>query len=137
MNRGELQQLAELRIRDAEALLSAQQWSGAYYLAGYAVECALKACIAKLTSQYDFPDKNFVNKCYVHDLERLIDLAGLEPHLLKEMRQNGLLESNWRVVKNWNEDYRYKQSSELEARKLFNSIADPKNGLYPWIQNHW
>jgi hypothetical protein len=45
MNRAELQQLAEDRRLDAEALLAAQRWAGAYYLAGYAVECGLKACI--------------------------------------------------------------------------------------------
>jgi len=50
VNRTQLQQLAEERVRDAEALLKAGQWSGAYYLAGFAVEFGLKACIAKLTN---------------------------------------------------------------------------------------
>ncbi len=45
MNLVELRQLAEDRLRDAAALLAAGQFSGAYYLAGYAVECGLKACI--------------------------------------------------------------------------------------------
>jgi len=45
VNRAELRQLAEDRILDAEHLLAAGRWSGAYYLAGYAVECGLKACI--------------------------------------------------------------------------------------------
>ncbi len=40
VNRAELQQLAEDRILDAQALLAVNRWSGAYYLAGYAVECA-------------------------------------------------------------------------------------------------
>jgi hypothetical protein len=48
MNRAELQRLAKERISDAKVLLAARHWSAAYYLAGYAVECALKACIAKL-----------------------------------------------------------------------------------------
>lgn len=50
MNRTQLQILAEERARDAEALLNAGRWSGAFYLAGYAIECGLKACIAKLTN---------------------------------------------------------------------------------------
>lgn len=45
MNRIELQQLASDRILDAEALLAARRWSGAYYLGGYAVECGLKSCV--------------------------------------------------------------------------------------------
>ncbi len=40
-------------MRDAEVLLDAGQWSGAYYLAGYAVECGLKACAAEMTNQHD------------------------------------------------------------------------------------
>ncbi len=55
MNRIDLQQLARARLREAEALLNAGEWSGAYYLAGYAVECGLKACIAKLTGLARFP----------------------------------------------------------------------------------
>jgi HEPN domain-containing protein len=57
MNRTEFQSLAEVRIREAKALLDAGLWDGAYYLAGYAVECALKACIAKRTRAEDFPPR--------------------------------------------------------------------------------
>jgi HEPN domain-containing protein len=39
-------QLAEQRLAEAELLLANGFWSGAYYLAGYALECALKAKIA-------------------------------------------------------------------------------------------
>lgn len=61
MNKTDLEQLADLRLAEAAALLGATppMPDGAYYLAGYAIECALKACIAKLTAQHDFPDKNF------------------------------------------------------------------------------
>jgi HEPN domain-containing protein len=63
-----LQQLADDRVLDAEALLNAGRWSGAYYVSGYAVECALKACIAKQTNLHDFPDKTVVQKSHAHDL---------------------------------------------------------------------
>jgi hypothetical protein len=43
MNRSDLQQLTEMRIRESGILLTGAESSGAYYLAGYAVECALKA----------------------------------------------------------------------------------------------
>jgi len=55
MNRLDLQQLAWERSGDAQELLAAGRWSGAYYLCGYAVECGLKACIAKLSRLHDFP----------------------------------------------------------------------------------
>lgn len=55
MNRRDLKDLAAIRVREASLLLKNKQYSGAYYLAGYAVECALKACISKETRRYDFP----------------------------------------------------------------------------------
>jgi hypothetical protein len=49
VNRAEFQKLADLRAREAGVLLAAKCYDGAYYLAGYAVECALKECIARKT----------------------------------------------------------------------------------------
>lgn len=40
MNRSDFQQLPEIRLRESQALLDASCFDGAYYLAGYAVECA-------------------------------------------------------------------------------------------------
>jgi hypothetical protein len=56
MNRADLQALADLRVKEATILLDANCFEGAYYLLGYAIECALKACIAKQIKQHDFPD---------------------------------------------------------------------------------
>jgi len=49
--------LSRIRLQEAKALLSLDFDDGAYYLAGYAVECALKACIAKETRRHEFPDR--------------------------------------------------------------------------------
>jgi HEPN domain len=57
LNRSSLQTLAELRREDARVLLENGRFEAAYYLAGYAVECAFKACLAKRTQEYDFPGK--------------------------------------------------------------------------------
>src|SRR5687768_3524088 len=82
VNRLELRQLAEDRIADAAILLAAGRWAGAYYLAGYAIECGLKACIARLTNQDDFPrDREYVEECYTHHLEKLLKVAGFKPAL--------------------------------------------------------
>jgi hypothetical protein len=72
LNRSDLQQLADDRVRDADALLNTDRWSGAYYICGYVVECALKACISKQTNLHDFPDKAVVEKSYTHDLTKLL-----------------------------------------------------------------
>jgi hypothetical protein len=47
MNRNDFQKISRLRVKEAKALLDNGYPAGAYYLMGYAVECALKACIAK------------------------------------------------------------------------------------------
>jgi len=48
-----LQKLAEVRLKDAQALLGRKRWSGAYYLSGYVIECALKACLLKHLGESD------------------------------------------------------------------------------------
>jgi hypothetical protein len=79
VNRAELQWLAKERIHEAKVLLDTQHWSGAYDLAGYAVECgALKACIAKRMQAEEFPDKSFADKCWTHILPQLLSLTELK-----------------------------------------------------------
>ena len=116
---------------DAEALLTAGRWSGAYYLSGYAVECALKACIAKRTSLHDFPDKTVVQKSHTHNLAELLDLAGLRLQLQLAVTPaaNPALGINWQSVKDWSERARYEQKTEAEARELFEAVTDPANGV--------
>ncbi|MEU6191994.1 hypothetical protein [Nocardia sp. NPDC047038] len=72
--------LASRRLREAQVLLSAGEWSGAYYLGGYAVECGLKACILKVVKRFHMPDKDTINKGHTHSLTELVKLAGLEQH---------------------------------------------------------
>jgi HEPN domain-containing protein len=69
MDRAQLQQLAELRLRDADALLTAGRWDAAYYLLAYCVECALKACVAKQFRLHEVPDKKLVNSFYTHSFD--------------------------------------------------------------------
>jgi hypothetical protein len=129
LNRVELQQLAEERIRDADALIKAGQWSGAYYLAGYAVECGLKACIAKLTNLHDFPDKDLAVKCYTHNIETLVVVSGLRSQRDSDSTNNAALDVNWATVMDWNENSRYQRWTESEARKLFAAVTDATNGV--------
>jgi HEPN domain-containing protein len=55
VNRKDLQRLARTRLSEARVLLSAKKYDGAYYLAGYAIEFALKSCVAKQVKKFDFP----------------------------------------------------------------------------------
>jgi HEPN domain-containing protein len=77
-----------MRIADARVLLRAGRHQGAYYLSGYAVECGLKACIAKQVRRYDFPDRKTVADSYTHNLDQLLKVAGLWPTHTAELRSN-------------------------------------------------
>ncbi len=137
VNRAHFQQLAEERADDAEALILASCWSGAYYLAGYAAECGLKACIAKLTNAEDFRDKNFAASCYTHIIEDLVRLAGVKNQRDIDSSTNLALKANWSTVKDWEEKARYQSWTELQAKTLLAAVSDSVNGVLPWIKAHW
>ena len=101
MNRIDLQEIAEIRLRECKALLAAGLSDGAYYLAGYAVECALKACIAKRTQEHDFPEKKLVNDSHTHDLVKLMQLAELTVDLETAMQANPAIKSSLDTIQDW------------------------------------
>lgn len=76
--RRELQKLACLRLREAEALFSAGCYDGCAYLCGYVVELALKAAICARLDLDEYPEKRLEGKFKKHDFEDLKLLAGLE-----------------------------------------------------------
>jgi len=137
MNRADFQKLTELRLNEARALLDSNCYEGAYYLVGYAVECGLKACIAKQTQQYDFPIKDS-NKIYVHDLNNLLKLSGLAEEHRANSEQNEDFKLNWAIVKDWKEDARYSLEITMDqAQTLYSAVTDGKDGVMPWLQKWW
>ena len=137
MNRKDLQALSRIRAREAKALLAAGLYDGAYYLAGYAVECALKACIAKTTHRHDFPDKERVNRSYTHRLEELIRIAGLEEPHAALMQSDPAFHANWDVAKSWSEDSRYRQIEPKNAKALVAAILEGRSGILAWLRHYW
>ena len=140
MNRSDWQKLATVRIADARALLAARRWSAAYYLAGYSVECGLKACVlVRLTAEPEvtFDDRKFSEKCWTHNLSQLVDLAGLTVALDADMASNPELRGSWKVVKDWSESSRYVRTARAEALEMYRAITDKKHGFLPWIKARW
>jgi hypothetical protein len=139
VNKEELRQLAQDRILDAKALLAARRWGGAYHMAGYAVECALKACILGFVERTGiiFEDRKYAEQCWTHDLEELLKLARLTEALGIDIGKNAVLGRNWVVVQDWDEISRYRNTPHHKAKKLYQAITDKENGILPWITSRW
>ncbi|MGD1105073.1 MAG: DNA-binding protein [Terriglobia bacterium] len=138
LNRDKLRLLADSRLKEAEVLLDNAYWTGAYYMTGLAVECALKAYLARAVQQYDFPDKGFVNRAYTHKLKELVQMDGvLWEELQKDASGDEGLESNWNTVLSWNDENRYEMVEEFQAKTLYSAVTDPRNGAMEWIRRRW
>ena len=138
MNRETLHEISRVRKREAAALLRANLFPGAYYLVGYSVECALKACIAKQTARHDFPDKNLAVQAWTHDLQKLVQLAGVGPDLERDMRVSPALQVSWAIVKDWSESVRYDMSiTGAQARDLYSACTARRSGILSWIRRRW
>ncbi|MGA7080177.1 MAG: HEPN domain-containing protein [Terriglobales bacterium] len=134
--RREFQQLARMRLKDARVLMQRGNVEGAYYLTGLAVECAVKACIARNTNRHDFPPSpNAVKDIYTHDLVKLVGAAKLQALLDAEIRVNSSLNKNWAVVKDWNINSRY-LTKGLNARDLYRAVAG-RDGVMQWLRQRW
>ena len=137
MNRQDFQNLAGIRLQEAGILLQNGHYSGAYYLSGYVIECALKACIAKYTQEFDFPDKQVAIDSHTHDLIKLVKNAKLVEELASR-RSDPKFGSNWLlVIEHWKPESRYKTYTEQESRDMYSAIADPDYGVFQWLQQHY
>jgi HEPN domain-containing protein len=133
VERKDLQTLSKIRLIEAKALLRLGHHDGAYYLAGYAVECALKACIAKGTKRHEFPDRKRVNDSHTQVLKDLVKLASLEDLHLDRLRTDRAFRDNWEVVQVWSEQGRYRRSEPEDAQALLKAAS----GVMAWIKLHW
>ena len=138
MNRQDFRRLSEQRVRDAEVLLAGRRYAAAYYLCGYAVECALKACIAEQTRRSEFPDRKTVNRSYSHDFKRLVKAANLEGDLDAKLDADAVFDVNWGTLANWSEQKRYDHGvTRGQAQDLYDAITDDTNGVLTWLRNFW
>jgi len=137
MNRSDFQTLARKRLRESRVLLRDGCYDGAYYLAGYVVECALKACIARKTKRYDFPDKKTVTDSHTHNLSDLVKLASLSFDLSTRSSADPAFAVNWTVVKDWTEQSRYESHSRPEAADLIAAVTSRKHGVLQWVKQYW
>jgi HEPN domain-containing protein len=137
MDRSELQTLSRIRAKEAQALLRLGLYDGAYYLAGYAVECALKACIAKETKRHEFPDKRRADSSYTHSLVDLVRITNLDASRRELAESDPAFDENWDKVRSWSEQSRYRRHSAQAAQELVQAVCDRRHGVIAWIKQHW
>ena len=116
-------------------------------LAGFVIECALKACIARKTRRHEFPpDPRYVrDECYTHSLAKLLKAANLQTALDRETRSNLALSTNWSTIKDWAVSDRYDTADDAKeaakkadrAKTIYKAITARKGGVLRWIQQHW
>lgn len=140
MTKQDWRDLAEARLIDADILLQNQRWAAAYYIAGYAVECGLKACVVDLVARNPgiiYEDRRFSDACWTHTLARLIGVAGLDGDCDAQCKANVAFAKNWAAAIQWSEASRYDLTPEPRARELYEAISEPQDGVMKWIRDHW
>ena len=152
----EIRRIADQRLLEAKILVDSPlstSYEGAYYLAGYCVELHLKARICELL---DLPDLFLdaeasatnqassshaqVGKLFkLHELTKLVSLAGLSRKLEHEVVGNPSLIANWSVIKKWKETKRYSPPGSIDkiaVERLIDSIENPQTGFLQWMLKH-
>ncbi|MES1983423.1 MAG: DNA-binding protein [Pseudomonadota bacterium] len=137
VTRQDLQNLSASKLNDAELLFDNCRWANAYYLAGYAIELALKACAARQLQAETIPDKKLVNALYTHSFDQLVGLAGLRAELRNRQDQDSTFSANWGIVGEWTPDARYEATDKSSANFLIHAVGNAQHGVLPWIRQYW
>jgi hypothetical protein len=137
LTKSDLEKLAQVRLDDALLLLQAGRSSSAYYLAGYALELALKACISKLIQPNVIPDKGFINAIYTHKLYSLLSTAGLLPQFNSDVKADPQFAAYWAIASKWSEESRYELWDPMSAAALLEAIYEQNHGVFQWVKRHW
>jgi hypothetical protein len=135
----DLKKLAKLRLKEAEALYAAQCFDGCVYLAGYAIEMALKARICKLLRLREYPPNIKSKQAFIsHNLYDLKLLAGLDREI--DLIKNKNLYDNWSKLVAWDSELRYEppgKYSRSAAKEILDSIGQSPDGVLTWLTKRW
>jgi HEPN domain-containing protein len=135
IDKARLIELAEAKLEDAKLLLSAGRADNAYYLAGYAVELMLKAIVSARFRTDTLPDRAVSTQVFVHDLQRLINLALLDVALREREKADAGFRACLQIVLRWTEESRYGQYEADEATALIDAVDNSEYGVLPWLRS--
>ena len=148
-SRSDLQKLTKQRLDEANALLSLNFADAAFYLAGYSIECALKAAVCRTLDQNDFyePDRSNKGARYVqdrifrefktHNYNDLLVLSGLSAKFELARVSDSLLYSAWTDIEKagWTEQFRYELGTQ--SRQSVSDFIKAVEILIVWISKYW
>ena len=135
--RDELRANAQAKLDDARLLLDNKRYSNAYYLAGYAVELGLKACIAAQIPAETIPDKAFIKGILNHQFGGRLGSQGWRVCSMRRRTSTHNSPQIGRWSQNGSRTLRYESKDVTSASLLVHAIADPKSGVLEWIKTHW
>lgn len=144
-----IQNLALLRLEEAKILAQNSKPDGAFYLAGYSVELALKAKVAERLGLPGLFDEQNTSQQFngiselrrlakTHNLVLLFVLSGLQSAF--DQKRAADVEfgtaSNW--LNDWSEGLRYRSPGAITTAGIahFLSILEGPTGLLQWIKQH-
>jgi hypothetical protein len=145
----ELKLLTRQRLDEADDLIRIGRVDAGFYLAGYAIELALKAAICKTLDQPDFykPDRTLKGSRLVqdkvfrefktHNYSDLLVLSGLSNKLDDALKTDVSIATAWRIVTDlkWSENDRYEFSRVTLAEA--SDFVESTKILTTWISNYW
>lgn len=141
--------IATLRLAEARTLANNGQPEGAFYLAGYAVELALKARITeRLEMPWLFDESSTASADQFtglgelrkllksHNILLLLAVAGLKPAYDRRKTQDKSFVKYKSLLEGWNEGIRYQlpgTKSVGDAQSFLTFLTGP-NGFLQWIE---
>jgi len=141
LTRNDLQDLARLRLREAEHLYKKGLYDGCVYLCGYVIEFALKARICKVLKLHRYPDEGKGSEVFrKHDFAFLLRLTGLEWVMTGSSPVHRKLRENWSIAAEWNPEARYRPvgtCDKKKARDVLSSINEEPDGVLTWLSKQW
>lgn len=137
IKKADLEALSDAKLRDALLLCQNRRYSNAYYLGGYSIELALKACIADRMSHHTIPDKKFILAVHTHNLAELVGVAGLKLELRKKEDADPQFSAYWGVVAKWTPESRYESTDSMTCQLFLSGISHNVHGVLPWIKTFW
>ena len=117
------------RYQDAELLQQFARWNGSIYLAGYAIECSLKALICHAERKNNLKDTAIFKRLQgaaLHNLWSLYEATPPSFRLAIELDRTNTLKNAWlTIIKLWQKDelrYGHKLGDETECKCFLKAV---------------